>query len=254
MSEQIEEISLDNIEEPKLAMRSDVHDEDIEELAASIKSIGLLQPVLLRPDGEKFEIIAGHRRVTAARLAGLVVISAIVRGATDSEATVAKLHENLLRRDVNPVDEAIFLRKVMDEQKLDIKKIADMTKRSEAYIISRLEILNYSGYLIEAVGEKQITLGAAHWLNQIADERVRQSYVNFAVKGGISVRRARAWFDSWSAGNRYDNPTDIKEADPETGEEKLVHKEQCIVCQNHDIPDGMMLYYAHLDCVEKIKL
>ncbi len=254
MGEKVQLTSLDQIDEPKLAMRSDAHDEDIEELAASIKSIGLLQPVLLRPVGDRFEIIAGHRRVTAARHAGLVVISSIVRGASDSEATVAKLHENLLRRDVNPVDEGIFLSKVMQEQNLDIKQIADMTKRSEIYIASRLEILDYPGYLIEAVGEKQISLGAAHWLNQIADERVRQSYVNYAIKGGISVRRARAWFESWGAGHRYANPLEVKETDAETGGERTVSKEQCVVCQNHDVPDKMMLYYAHLDCVEHIKI
>ena len=254
MTETIQNIPLNLIDEPEVAMRSDVHDDTLEELAASIKSIGLLQPVILRPRGERYEVIAGHRRVVAARLAGLVLIQAVVRNPTDEEATVFKLHENLLRRDVNPVDEAIFLRRVMQEQDFNVDEIVELTRRSLGYIQSRLEILEYPDYLIEAVGEKQITLGAAHWLNQITDERVRRSYVGYAISGGISVRRAVAWHDSWKAGAARSNPLDIQETDAETGEEQIVHKELCVICQGHDVLDMMMLYYAHLECVEKIQV
>lgn len=252
MTDQIQQIPLDQIDAPKTAMRSDVHDEGIDELAQSIQNIGLLQPVILRGVGERFEIIAGHRRVTAARLAGLVTIASIVRELTDSEATVSTLHENLLRRDVNPIDEAIFLSKVMAEQELDVKKIAELTKRTTEYIASRVAILEYPDYLIEAIGEKQISLGAAAHLAKITDERVRKNYVSYAISGGISVNRAIAWFDSWRAGQARSNPMDIVEPDADTGATREVHKEFCIICQVHDVPDKMMLYYAHLNCCEKI--
>lgn len=253
MAEEIQNLPLDQIDAPKIAMRSDVHDEGIEELAASIKSIGLLQPVILRQAGTRYEIIAGHRRVTAARLAGLVTILAIVRTTTDSEATVFMLHENLLRVDVNPIDEAAFLAKVMQEQDLDIKKMAELTRRSKEYIASRVAILEYPDYLIEAIGEKQISLGAAEHLVRITDEQVRRNYVNYAISGGISVRRAIAWFESWRLGAAHRNPLEIVETDAETGEERAVHKEKCIVCETHDIPIDMMLYYAHTACVSRIQ-
>lgn len=252
MADQIQQIPLDQIDAPKTAMRSDVHDEGIDELAQSIQNIGLLQPVILRAAGERFEIIAGHRRVTAARLAGLVTIASIVRTLTDSEATVSRLHENLLRVDVNPIDEAIFLRKVMQENDLDTKKIAEWTRRSAEYIASRLDILEYPDYMIEAIGEKEISLGAAAHLAKITDERVRKNYTSYAISGGISVKRAIAWYDSWRAGQVRANPMDIVEPDVDNGEERVVHKEFCIICQVHDIPDKMMLYYAHLNCCEKI--
>lgn len=254
MVEQIQIIPLDQIDAPKTAMRSEVHDEGIEELASSIKTIGLLQPVLLRAVGERYEIIAGHRRVTAARLAGQVTIAAIVRTSSDAEATVQKIHENLMRVDVNPIDEAAFLAKVMQEQDLDVKKIAELTRRSAEYISSRLEILQYPDYLIEAVGEKQITLGAASWLAKITDEQVRRSYVSYAISGGISVKRAIAWHDSWKSGAARSDPTTIVETDAQSGEEREVHKELCIVCQHHDVPNLMMLYYAHFNCVRKIEV
>lgn len=252
-AEQIQKISLDSIDAPKTAMRSEVHDEGIEELASSIKSIGLLQPILVRPVGKRYEIIAGHRRVTAARLAGLVTIASIVRTPSDSETTVFQLHENLLRRDVNPIDEAIFLAAVMKAQDLDVKKIAEVTRRSTEYIASRLAILGYPDYLIEAIGEKQIALGAAEYLAKITNEQVRKNYVHYAVSGGISVKRAIAWYESWRLGQVRANPMDIVEPDAETGEEREVHKEFCIICQTHDVPGEMMLYYAHLICFDKIQ-
>lgn len=252
-AEEIQNISLDQIDAPKIAMRSEVHDEGIEELASSIRSIGLLQPVLLRAVGDRYEVIAGHRRVTAARLAGLVTISSIVREASDSEATVQKIHENLMRTDVNPVDEAIFLSKVMKQEGLDVKQIAEVTRRSIEYISSRLEILNYPDYLIEAVGEKQISLGAAAHLAKITDEKVRRNYANYAISGGISVKRAIAWFESWRVGATYSNPIESVEVDAQTGGERVVHKEVCIICSTQGPAQEMMLYYAHRDCYKKIQ-
>ena len=275
MANQIGKIPLDQIDDPQISMRSEANDDGIEELASSIKQIGLLQPVTLRakvhrPDcpiskGDtatgcggcvgynRYEIITGHRRVLAARRAGLVTIEAIVREVKDREAIVFKLHENLLRREVNPVDEAIFLAKVLKEQNLDPKEIASMTRRSEAYISSRLEILKYPDYLIEAVGEKQISLGAAHWLNQISDDRVKQNYTDYAIKGGISVKRAIAWFESWKTGHLFANPQKIESPEESRGVGFEAHKETCIVCQGHEIPADMMLYYAHLECAKKIQ-
>ena len=253
MANQIGKIPLDQIDDPQISMRSEANDDGIEELASSIKQIGLLQPVTLRKVGKRYEIITGHRRVLAARRAGLVTIEAIVREVKDREAIVFKLHENLLRREVNPVDEAIFLAKAMKEHSLDPKEIASMTRRSEAYISSRLEILKYPDYLIEAVGEKQISLGAAHWLNQISDDRVKQNYTDYAIKGGISVKRAIAWFESWKTGHLFANPQKIESPEESRGVGFEAHKETCIVCQGHEIPADMMLYYAHLECAKKIQ-
>ena len=191
--------------------------------------------------------------MVASRLAGLALIQAIVKRSNDEETTVYKLHENLLRRDVNPVDEGIFLASVMKDQKYDVQKICDVTRRSKEYVMNRLEILNYPDYLIEAVGQKEVSLGAAHWLSKISDDKIKRSYCSYAINGGISVRRAQAWHDSWKIGQNYSNPLDIKEEDKATGELREVHKEECILCGKHDVPNLMMLYYAHIDCVKRIQ-
>ncbi len=253
MSDQIIEISLDLIDDPKLAVRSNVNDEGIDELATSIKTVGLISPLVVQKVGERYEIIAGHRRVTAMRRIGIAKASAIVRDMSENEATVLKLHENLLRQDVNPVDEAIFLSRILKKNNITINQAAIMTHRSPTYIRDRLDILEYPDYLIEAVGEKQIGLAAAGWLNKITDENVRRNYISYAVRGGITVKRALAWFDSWQAGREFSNPTQIEVIDKDTGDKVIRHQEDCLICRTADVPTNLTLFYAHWECAEKLK-
>ncbi len=251
--ELIQDISLDSIDFPEILMRADPHDEGIDDLTQSIQRIGVFNPIIVRPKEARFLLVAGRRRILASKLAGKVTIPARVRELTDEEALKIMLDENAARQDVNPIEEAIFYAKVIKEKALDTKKMAELARRTPDYISSRLGILQYPDYLIEAIGEKQISLGAAQYLAKISDEKVRKNYVSYAVSGGISVKRAIAWYESWRVGFARPNPMDIVEEDPETGEEREVHKEFCIVCQTHDVPGEMMLYYAHLKCFDKIQ-
>lgn len=253
MSQQIQEISIDLIDAPQLAMRSDINDEGIDELADSIKKHGLLQPITVRPADGRFEVIAGHRRFVACRRIGKAKISAIVRETDDREATILTVHENLLRRDVNPVDEAVFLAKVMITHHFGIKEIASLINRSETYIRERVEILDYPDYLIEAIGEKKIGLGAAHCLNKITDDRKRADYVRFAILGGITYTRAFAWLRSWEAGHLPPDPTQYTVPPGQEGAGQTKYESDCVICGQKDELQNLMLYYAHEACYLKIK-
>ncbi len=253
MNNQIQDISIDLIDEPKIAIRGNVNDEDIDELAISIKQYGLIQPIVLKKVGDRYEVIAGNRRLIACRRNSMAKVPAIIKEIDERETTILKLHENLLRRDVNPVDEAVFLSRTMKAQNLGVKEIAEMINRSEQYIRTRLDILEYPDYLIEAIGEKQIPLGAAHWLAKITDEKIRFYYTGYAVRGGITINRAIAWYTSWEAGQTYSNPQEIKVSNEETGEEEVRHTEECIICRQLDFPADMVLFYAHWSCYEKIR-
>lgn len=254
MAEQTQDISLDSIDFPEILMRSDPHDAGIDDLTQSIQKIGVFNPIIVRPRGDRFLLVAGRRRILASQLGGKVTIPAHVRDLTDEEALKIMVDENSARQDINPIDEAVFLMKVMAEKDLNIKQMGELTRRSADYIASRLAILEYPDYLIEAVGEKQISLGAAEYLAKITDKQVRRNYVMYAISGGISVKRAIAWYDSWNRGGVHANPLTVAELDEETGVEREVHKELCVICQRHDVPDEMMLYYGHRNCVEKIQL
>src|SRR3990167_1508877 len=107
--EKIQEIFTDEIDEPEGAMRSELNRAELFELADNIKQNGLINPITVRPVGNKFEVVAGHRRLNACKIAGIIKISCVVRELDDQRVFEIMSAENLERDDVNPVEEAIFL-------------------------------------------------------------------------------------------------------------------------------------------------
>lgn len=265
-----EDISIDLLDDPILAMRSDVHDKDIDELAASIKQFGLLESLVVRPvcrdrvTGEvsihqnsecnvpahilRYEVIAGHRRLIACRLAGKIMISCKVIVADDKDTLVMRIHENSHRENVNPVDEAIYIQRVLTEVGCSVKELSGMMNRSEKYIYDRLEILQFPDYLLEAVAEKQISLGAAIVLSRIQDEATRHNFVEIAAKDGITIERALAWVSMYNVGQISATTTGEELAalaEPE------VHNEAMITCAKCSKPakiKDMLTVWIHKFC------
>lgn len=223
MIEQIRNISVDVIDDPKLAMRSNVDDDGIDELVASIKMHGLIQPITVRPTGSRFEVIAGHRRFRAHQLANLAAIPCIVREADDKEATVLKMHENLLRRDVDVVDEACFIGELVSKQGFTIKTLAEQIRRSEEYIKSRLAVFEMPEYMQDHLRLNRYPLGAALWLNLIRDERARSYYANYAAQNGTSVAQAQRWCNSLNQAPSL-TPEEIEKIRAQGGDEQSPDK------------------------------
>lgn len=189
----IKQISLDLIDDPVHAMRSEVDDEEIAELATSIAKHGLIQPITVRPVGNRYEVIAGHRRTKAARAAGLASIPAVIRNADDETALILKMHENLLRRDVDVVDEACFIGEYLSQHKMSIADFAALINRSEKYVRDRLEVFNMPDYLQFYLKHKMIPLGVALELNQITDEKDKKYYSAYAAQNGAAVATVKRW-------------------------------------------------------------
>ena len=250
--EKLESIAIDLIDDPNVPMRSQMDDEKLDELARSIKARGLIQPITLRKIGERYEIVAGHRRYKATKRAGLVFINAIVRELTDASADEMRMHENLYREDVNPVDEARYIKKMIDTHQVDPAKLAEMTGKSETYLLARYDLLSYPDYLVKAVEDETISLSAATWLNKITDDRVRSEYTRFGILGGITAKRAEAWFRSWTLGSLPRDATAYVEMTPE---EALAPKKlmmPCVLCRYDDDIESMGMYYAHRDCAQAV--
>jgi ParB/RepB/Spo0J family partition protein len=184
-------------------MRSEVWDEDLDDLARSIEQFGLLQPITIRAVGERYEVIAGHRRLSAHRKLGKASISAIVREADETTSDAMKVHENLYRADVNPVDQAVYLAKYAERAGLSPAELAVQCNRSLAWVTSRLGLLAYPDYLIEMVGEGRLSMASAEILNQIENPNIRESYCRAAAQQGLSAPRARYWLAQAQLG-RFD--------------------------------------------------
>jgi ParB/RepB/Spo0J family partition protein len=246
--EVLQQIPLDLIDDPSVPMRSAMSEEKLDELARSIKTHGLIQPITIRKVRDRYEVVAGHRRFKACKRAGLAVVSAIVRELSNADADGMRMHENLYREDVNPVDEARYIRKMVDVHRFEPAQLAGMTGKSEQYLIARYELLDFPKYLVDALEAETISLTAAQWLNKISDDFVRQEYTRFAELGGITGIRAHAWYESWKAGTLPRDAAAYSGPVEPVGTEAKALEMPCVICWYKDDISRMRMEYAHQDC------
>lgn len=238
--DQLQKISLDLIDNPKIAMRSDFDDERLDELKRSMTEHGMIEPVVLRPVAGRYEVIAGHRRTRAARLLGWPTVDAKVIEADDSKTIALRLAENCDRADVNPVDEACFIGEVMLQHKLSAEQVSEMMKRSREWVNVRLAIFEMPDYMKNHLRLEKYPIGAALWLVQIRDEKTKVYYANFAAINGVSVNGAKSWYDATHAGDP-EVLAKIREAQ-EQGEAPVVQKIyfECALCHKRSEADEVM--------------
>jgi len=154
--------------------RENMNQDALQDLVDSIAQAGVLQPVLVRPAGGGYLVVAGHRRVEAARQAGLTEIPAMVREMTDAEAVDAAMVENLIREDLPPVDEAEGYRAwVAAGQTVD--EIALKVGRSKSHVYGRMKLLDLPEEALRAVRSGELTLATAVMIGRLPSERQRQS-------------------------------------------------------------------------------
>jgi len=193
-------IFTDQIDDPINAMRSDIDRNKLFELADNIKQNGLINPITVRPVGDRYEVVAGHRRISACKIAGIIKIQCVVRNLTDEEVFRIKASENLEREDVDPVDEAIFLMEYKIKTGKNNIEIAKDLRRSVGYVETRLAVGEMPDYMKVYLKLGDLKLGVALALIQINEEPKRQAWVDMAVRDGVSVAQAEYWLHGHKIG------------------------------------------------------
>ena len=197
MSEIILEIFTDRIDDPANAMRSELDRAGLFELADNIKQNGLINPITVRPRGDRYEVVAGHRRLSACKIAGIIKIKCVVRDLSDNEVFAVMAAENLERADVDPVDESIFIAQYMEQTGQSIPQVAKALRRSVQYVETRLAVGLMPDYMQNYIKSGELKLGAALALVQITDDARRHVWVDMAVRDGVSVAQAEYWLHGW---------------------------------------------------------
>jgi len=169
--------------------RETFDEEAIGALADSIREVGLLQPVLVRPAGDGFELVAGERRWRAARRVGLQVIPALVRETDDNTALEQGLVENLQREDLNPLEEAAAYQQLIEDFGLTHEQVAARVGRSRAAISNTLRLMQLPPSIQRSVREGQLTMGHARALLGTPDRAFQESLAKRIVKDDLSVRQ-----------------------------------------------------------------
>ena len=175
--------------------RSESSPELLEELAASIKGTGLIQPIVVRPVPgfpHQFEVVAGERRLRAAQLAGLTDIPAIVHEFNDQEALAISLIENIQREELSPADEARALRRLIEEFTLTHEQVAHAIGRSRAAVSNLLRLLDLPAEVTTMIEARTISMGHARALLGLEDDVERVRLARLISTGQWSVRETEA--------------------------------------------------------------
>ena len=145
----------------------------------------------------RFEVVAGHRRLSACKIAGIIKINCVVRVLSDEEVFAVMTAENLAREDVPLLDECRHYEQALKRFGKSIKEIAQSARKSEQYIKDRLVIAEMPEYMQVYLQNKEIKLGAALALVQIEDDSIRHMWTDQAVRDGVSVAQAEYWLYGW---------------------------------------------------------
>lgn len=186
----LKELPVEFLQRGKYQPRRDMHQEALEELAESIKSQGVMQPIVVRPIGDnRYEIIAGERRWRACQLAGLDKIPAIIRDVPDETAIAMALIENIQREDLNPMEEAVALKRLQDEFELTHQEVADTVGKSRTAVTNLLRLINLSSEVQTLLEHGDLDMGHARCLLSLDEGKQRQIARQIVAKG-LSVRQA----------------------------------------------------------------
>lgn len=187
-TDQVQQIPLDNIVAKEDQPRKEFDKSSLKELAESIKVHGVIQPILVRKKEDKYEIIAGERRFRASRLVGLKEIPAIIMDADKEDAAKLALIENIQREDLNPIEEAMAYKHLLEEFRLTQEEVAKTIGKSRSYIANSLRLLNLEEKVIEYLYNGDLTTGHGKVLLAVKDKKQQLSLAEKIVTEGLNVR------------------------------------------------------------------
>jgi ParB family transcriptional regulator, chromosome partitioning protein len=187
---QINDVELTKIEANPFQPRSNFDNEALEELAASIRELGLIQPITLRRSGpDHYQIIAGERRFRAAQKAGLTTIPAYIRHAKDDSMLEMALVENIQREDLDAIEIALSYQRLIDELDFTQEDLSSRVGKKRSTIANYLRLLKLPAVIQKALREKEISMGHARALINIEDAEIQEMIYNQIIKYGFSVRK-----------------------------------------------------------------
>jgi ParB family chromosome partitioning protein len=177
-----------NPEQPRLAFNQ----ETLDELAASIREHGVLQPILVRPMGPNtYQLIAGERRWRASKIAGLETIPALIEDIDDDTALEISIIENLQREDISPLDEAAMYDRMVREHGYSIRKLADKIGKDKGYLENRLRLADAPDEIRELVSLRKDTLSHAYELLKVQDPKRRRRLADQVARGELTLIKLR---------------------------------------------------------------
>ena len=188
MENEVKYLYLDDIIPNRFQPRENFDEQALKELAVSIKEHGVIQPIVVRQIGEKYEIIAGERRYKASTMAGLTKIPAIIKNLDDKESSKVALIENLQRRDLTPIEEARTYQKILELDALTQEELAKTMGKSQSAVANKLRLLSLTDEVQDALLHEQISERHARALLNVTDPKRQVELLNKVISTRMTVR------------------------------------------------------------------
>ena len=212
-----------NPEQPRLAF----NEESLQELAASVKEHGILQPILVRPlDAGRYQLIAGERRWRASKLAGLDTIPALIEDIDDDTALEIAIIENLQREDISPLDEAAMYDRMVHEHGYSIRKLADKLGKDKGYLENRLRLADAPTEVRELVSLRKDTLSHAYELMKVEDPKKRKRLADQVAAGQLTLIKLREKIEGRPTRPRAFVTEEVMESEADVPSSNGVHDEE----------------------------
>ena len=205
------ELDIDLIEPNPEQPRTRFADAKMQELAQSIRVNGVVQPIVVRPHGNRYQIVAGERRWRAAQIAELRKIPAFIREVSDEKLLELALVENIQRQELNPIEEANAYRKLIENIGLTQDQIAERVGKDRTVVTTSLRLLRLSDDIQRSIEEGVLTAGHGRALLTTEDPKVRREVANFAIDNGWSVREVEKAIKRIASGFKMNSVSKISD-------------------------------------------
>lgn len=223
---ELRHLAIDLLQRGKYQPRKTIKQEAVQELADSIRAQGVIQPIVVRSIGQgRYEIIAGERRWRAAQLAGLTEIPALIKDIPDETALAIALIENIQRENLNPLEEAMALQRLLDEFDMTHQQVAEAVGKSRTTVSNLLRLLSLHPEVKIFLEDGQLEMGHARALLALSGNTQLQAAREVATRG-LSVRETEQLVNKWQNTSTKPSPQSSKKPDPDIAhlQQKLAEK------------------------------
>ncbi len=250
---EVKDIPIGKIAVGEHAQRLVIEDEEISELAASISRIGIVNPLLVSGGPDSFVLVAGHRRLQAAKKCGLAVVPCIVAGTEKHVATEMSFAENLFRKDLSPVELACAIKDVLDKNVMPVEELAGGLHRSAEWLHRMVVMLDWPDDVLSAIHAGWLSVAAAHNVALITEETYREFLLRNAQESGATARTTAAWLQAWRSMQPADQAITAEPVSGESRTTPMVPQAPCICCSEVFRSDELSHVPVCAGCIRAIR-